>query len=135
MRAHGSSPRGVRTLEARRERLRGYALATAGRRLAIAVFAREPARPAIAAALAAVISSRPDASEKLIATSLPTPSASSTPAVALTFATAPPEVSGITAAAALRQSTHSAVVGEKAKPSALKSSVLPAARVVQHANR
>ena len=82
-----------------------------------------------------MINSRPDASEKLIATSLPTPSASRMPAVAPTFAIAPPAVMGTTPAAALRQSTQSAVVGEKANPSALNSKALPTARLVQHANR
>jgi hypothetical protein len=57
------------------------------------------------------------------------------PAVAPTFAIAPPAVIGITPAAALRQITQSAVVGEKAKPSALRSRVLPRARVVQQPNR
>ena len=95
----------------------------------------ERARPESAAALALVTSSRPEASEKLIAMSLPTPRASRMPAVAPTFAAAPPAVIGITPAAALRQSTQSAVFGEKAKPSALKSKALPTARVVQQLNR
>jgi hypothetical protein len=55
-----------------------------------------------------------EASEKLIATSLRTPSASRMP---------------------LRQSTQSAVLGEKAKPRAFRSRALPTARVVQQANR
>ena len=44
-------------------------------------------------------------------------------------------LASVGAAAALRQSTQSAVVGEKAKPSALNSTALPTARLVQHANR
>src|SRR5437868_15374478 len=93
------------------------------------------ASPQSAAALALVTSSRPEASEKLTATSLPTPRASRMPAVAPTFAAAPPAVIGITPAAALRQSTQSVVDGEKARPSALRSRTLPTARVVQHVKR
>src|SRR5919198_6059339 len=110
---------------------RTYAWRTAGARRASAHLATESARPAKAATLALVISSRPDASEKLIAVFFPTPSASRMPAVAPTFATAPPAVIGTTPAAALRQRTQSAVVGEKAKPSALNSKALPTARLVQ----
>ena len=57
------------------------------------------------------------------------------PAVVPTLATAPPAVIGTTPAAALRQRTQSAVVGENANPSALRSSALPTARVVQQAKR
>src|SRR5438552_15685520 len=109
--------------------------AIAGRRLANARAAAEIPKPQRAAALALVTSSRPEASEKLIATFLPTPRASRMPAVAPTFATAPPAVIGTTPAAALRQMTQSAVVGENAKPSALRSRAVPTARVVQQASR
>src|SRR5437588_12903687 len=112
-----------------------YAGRIAGRLFASARVASERASPETAAALALVTSSRPEASEKLIATSLPTPSASRMPAVAPTLATAPPAVIGMTPVAALRQSTQSAVVGEKAKPRALSSKVLPTARVVQQVKR
>ena len=113
----------------------GYARRTAGCRRASACAPTERATPETAAALALVTSRRPDASEKLIATSLPTPSANRMPAVAPTFATAPPAVIGMTPAAALRHSTQSAVLGEKAKPSAFRSKALPTARVVQQANK
>src|SRR5205823_5048508 len=112
-----------------------YGPRMARRRLASARVASERATPESAAALALVTSSSPDASEKLIATSLPTPSASRMPAVVPTLATAPPAVIGTTPAAALRQRTQSAVVGENANPSALRSSALPTARVVQQAKR
>jgi hypothetical protein len=56
-------------------------------------------------------------------------------AVAPTLATSPPAVIGTTPAAALRQSTQRAVVGEKRKPSALRSRALPKARAVQQASR
>src|SRR5438309_10232521 len=101
-----------------------YAGKIVGRLCASARVARERARPETAAALALVTRSRPEASEKLIATFLPTPSASRMPAVAPTLATAPPAVIGTTPAAALRQSTQSAVVGEKATPRARNSKVL-----------
>src|ERR1700749_1016268 len=94
--------------------------------------ATERTRPASAAALALVISSRPEASGKLIAMFLPAPRASRMAAVAPRFAAAPPAVTGTTPAAALRQSTHSVVEGEKLRPRALRSSALPSARVVQH---
>src|SRR2546421_10812892 len=107
----------------------------AARLFASARVTRESARPETAAALALVTRSRPEAREKLIATFLPTPSASRMPAVAPALATAPPAVIGMTPVAALRQSTQRAVVGEKAKPSALNSKVLPTARVVPHVKR
>ena len=52
-----------------------------------------------------------------------------------TFATAPPALIGTTPAAALRQRTVSAIVGENSNPRALSSSAVPAARVVQQTNR
>ena len=73
---------------------RGYALKIAGRRLARARVASERTKPANAAALALVTSSRPEASEKLIAMSLPTPSARRMPAVAPTFADCAPRRDG-----------------------------------------
>src|SRR3954466_5394757 len=88
-----------------------------------------------AAAAADPHSSSPDAMPKLIACSLCTPSASSTAAVALTLAIAPPEAIGRSAAAAARQRTTSAGVGEKPTPSAASSSVLPSARDVQQPHR
>jgi hypothetical protein len=66
---------------------------------------------------------------------LPTPRVSRMAAVAPTLATRPPAVIGTTPAAAPRQSTQRAVIGEKRKPSALSSSVLPTARVVQQESR
>src|SRR5256714_5864474 len=107
----------------------------AARLFASARVARESARPETAAALALVTRSRPEAREKLLATFLPTPSASRMPAVAPALATAPPAVIGMTPVAALRQSTQRAIVGEKAKPRALNSKVLPMARVVQQVKR
>src|ERR1035437_1886846 len=103
--------------------------------LAIARVASERTTPQSAAAHELVIRSSPEASEKLIAMFLPTQRASDTPAVAPTLATTPPAVIGMTPAAALRQSTHSAVAGENSKPSACRRSALPTARVVQHAQR
>src|SRR5437764_14889794 len=96
-----------------------YAGRIAGRLFASARVASERATPESAAALALVTSSSPDASEKLIATSLPTPSASRMPAVAPTLATAPPDVIGTTPAAALRQRTPSTVVGGNQAPRAV----------------
>ena len=55
-------------------------------------------------------SNRPEASEKLIAMSLPTPDVSRMAAAAPAFTTAPPDVIGITPAAALRQITASAAI-------------------------
>ena len=71
----------------------------------------------------------------MIACSLCTPSASNTAAVAPTLAIAPPEAIGISEAAAERQRTTSAILGEKPTPSAARSTVLPRARVVQQPDR
>ena len=102
---------------------------------AIAPGASEASVPQRVAASALVTSSRPEASEKLIAMSLPTPSASRMPAAAPALTTAPPEVIGITPAAAPRQITDSAIVGENESPSAVSRAALPKARVDQQANR
>ena len=67
--------------------------------------------------------------------SLPTPSASRIPAAAPALTTAPPEVIGITPAAALRQITASAASGENESPSALSRAALPNARADQQAKR
>ena len=67
-------------------------------------------------------------SEKLMAMSLPTPSVSRIAAAAPALMTAPPEVIGMTEAAALRQMTARAASGENANPSALSSAALPNAR-------
>src|SRR5262249_37866017 len=56
-------------------------------------------------------------------------------AVAPTFATAPPEATGISEAAAERQRTTSARFGEKPTPSAARSRVLPKARDDQQPTR
>src|SRR5581483_3897279 len=93
------------------------------------------AAPTSAAASAEPVRRRPEASPKLIASCRSTPTSSSTPAVALTFATAPPDAIGISPAAAETQSTIRASVGEKPIPSAASSSVLPAARVDQQPSR
>ena len=106
----------------------GLCLATTGR-------ASEAMTPESAATVALPTSRRPEAREKLIAISLPTPSASRIPTVAPAPTTAPPEVIGITPAAAERQITESAVVGEKENPSAVSRAALPKARVDQQANR
>src|SRR5580765_1542040 len=108
---------------------------TVARRRVSAAIPTETPTPARAAALALVTSRSPDASEKLIATSLPTPSARRIAAVAPTLATAPPAVTGMTPAAALRQRTASAVPGEKRRPSALSNRTVPMARVVQQVRR
>ena len=70
-----------------------------------------------------------------MAMSLPTPSASKMAADAPALTTAPPEVIGITAAAAPRQISDSAIVGENESPSAASSAALPNARDDQQAKR
>src|SRR4051812_10935749 len=96
---------------------------------------RQTERPTSAATSAARTSSIPDARPKLIALSLLTPSASSTPAVAETFATAPPEGIGRTDAAAPRQRTTRASAGEKSTPSAASNVAEPMALVVQQESK
>ena len=91
--------------------------------------------PLSISATALSTSRRPEASEKLIAMFLPTPSARRMPAAAPALTTTPPDVIGITLAAAPRQITERAVVGEKESPSAARSAALPNARVDQQAKR
>src|SRR3954447_23792935 len=91
--------------------------------------------PTSAAVSAASVSSVADASEKLMATSFDVPSASRIAAVAPMPATAPPAVTGMTAAAAARHSTTIAPGGEKPVPSAISRHVLPSARDVQQPKR
>ena len=94
------------------------------------------ARTPTAVAMSALItSSRADASEKLIAMSRPTPRANRIAAPAPAFTITPPEVIGITPAAAARQITARAVVGLKDSPRALRSAALPNARDDQQAKR
>src|SRR6266849_931795 len=88
-----------------------------------------------AAARAVTVRSMPDASEKLIAARCVTPSASSTPDVALTLTIAPPAVIGRIDAAAAMQRMTSARLGDQPTPIALRSRVLPRARIVQQPNR
>ena len=78
----------------------------------------DPPTPMIAATSAVLVRSSPEASEKLTAARVGTPSASSTPEVAPTLAIAPPAVIGRIDAAAARQRMTSANVGEKPTPSA-----------------
>src|SRR2546426_10553756 len=63
------------------------------------------------------------------------PSTSRVPAVMLTLTIAPPEVIGSSEAAAPRQRTTRASVGEKATPSAASKTALPSARAVQQPSR
>ena len=95
----------------------------------------DPPTPMTVAASALTVKSMPDASEKLIAASCVTPSASRTPDVAPTLTIAPPAVIGRIDAAAAMQRMTSARVGEDPTPSALSNSALPTARVVQQQNR
>lgn len=80
----------------------------AARRRARARVVTEIPAPQSAAKLALLVMSRPEATEKLIAMSLVTPSVSRMAAVAPTVTTRPPAVIGTTPAAALRQSTQRA---------------------------
>src|SRR4051794_41850981 len=88
----------------------------AARLFASARVARERARPETAAALALVTRSRPEAREKLIATFLPTPSASRMPAGGPGLATAPPAGVGVTPVAGVGGSTRRAGGGGKGEP-------------------
>src|SRR2546429_8202032 len=63
------------------------------------------------------------------------PSASRVPAVMLTLTIAPPAVIGRSEAAAPKQRTTRASVGEKATPSEASKPALPSARVVQQPSR
>src|SRR5207247_2558821 len=69
------------------------------------------------------------------ACSLPIPSASRMLAVMLTLTIAPPAVIGSSEAAAPKQRTTRASVGEKATPSEASKTALPSARVVQQPSR
>src|SRR5689334_17360189 len=95
----------------------------------------DPLTPMIAATRAVLVRRRPEASEKLTAARVGTPSASRTPEVAPMLTIAPPAVIGRIAAAAARQRTTSANVGENPTPSAESRTVFPSARISQQHSR
>ncbi len=113
----------------------GYTGVTTSRRRVIAHEVSDTVNPASAATVALVTRSNPDASEKLIATSFPDPSASRIAAAAPALATTPPAVMGTTPVAAQRQSTQSAFAGENESPSADRSNAVPIALTLQQLKR
>ena len=90
----------------------------------------------IAAATAAVAPAAPIAPAAMAPVAPPPAPLAPAPVAPLPVAvTAPPEVIGITPAAALRQMTASAISGENERPSALSRAALPNARADQQAKR